>query len=88
MNAANESLTDVLSTMRAASPQCAGFAERIEAANSPRDFVADLILTDPVSGEACSIVSSLREEQDGQSFDVQSAPDAPKWRIDVRITEC
>lgn len=55
---------------------------------SCRDQVADLILKDPVTGADCYIVSTLRSGPGGfQSFDVQSAPDAPKWRIELRTTE-
>lgn len=53
-----------------------------------RDQLADLLLTDPESGEPCSIVSTLRRGPGGfQSFDVQSGPDAPTWRIEFRVSE-
>lgn len=54
-----------------------------------RDQVADLILTDPQTAADCFIVSTLRTGPGGfQSFDVQSGPSAPKWRVEIRVSEC
>lgn len=51
--------------------------------------MADFFLIDPESGAPCFVVSTLRRGFGGlHSFDMQSGPDAPKWRVEVRITEC
>lgn len=53
-----------------------------------RDQLADLLLTDPESGEPCCVVSTLRRGPGGfQSFDIQSGPDAATWRIEFRVSE-
>ena len=53
-----------------------------------RNQVADLLLKDPESGDDMVIVSALRSGPGGfMSFDVQSAPDAAKWRAELRVTE-
>ena len=60
-----------------------------EAANQRhREAVCDMILRDPESGDDCFIVSDLRTTPGGfNAFEVQSAPDSPKWRVELRITE-
>lgn len=55
---------------------------------SDRDQVADLILTDPESGEPCAVVSTLRSGPGGfNSFEMQTGPDSPIWRVEVRVSE-
>lgn len=55
---------------------------------SDKEQITDLFLTDPVSGDPCFIVSTLRPGPNGfHNFDIQSAPDATKWKVDVRISE-
>ena len=62
--------------------------QRYSANQSDRDQVADLLLSDPQSGQPCVIVSTLRTGPGGfMSFDVQSGPQAPKWTITVRVSE-
>ena len=53
-----------------------------------RNQVADLVLKDPESGADMVIVSTLRSGPGGfMSFDAQAAPDAAKWKVELRITE-
>ena len=56
--------------------------------HTDRNQVSDLVLKDPETGDDMVIVSTLRSGPGGfMSFDAQSAPDAAKWRVELRITE-
>jgi hypothetical protein len=86
-----EWLTHLQQELMDASVYCEAELNRAgdRANQSDRDQVADLILNDPQSGAPCCVVSTLRTGPGGfQSFDVQSAPDATKWRVELRVSEC